>query len=319
MSLRALVETFASKRILLVGDTILDIYTYGRAMGLSSETPTIVGRKERETCTLGGAGFVCENLLALGAQVTFATLVGDDEESQRVTGVRRNGLTLVPVTAPGRRTTVKHRFWMDGYKLFQLDTRDDTPISPALAAAAAARIVPLIANCDAMIISDYRHGFLTPELAAELTAAARKAGKAVYVDSQVAQLASNHLQYRPGAIMCLNLKEARCLDSGFEPKPSVSAFAKLAGLLETDRIVVKLGDEGAIMLDGARVLSAPAPKVELVDPIGAGDAFLSAFTLAGNQNAQDALTLATLWAGLSVQIHGTSPPALADLVARLES
>lgn len=319
MGLRATVECFARKRILLVGDTILDIYTYGKAMGLSSETPTIVGRKDSEKVTLGGAGFVCENLLALGAQVTFVTLTGDDEESLRIRNVKRPSLTLVPITVPGRPTTVKHRFWMDGYKLFQLDTRDDTPISDALAADAAARIVPLIARSDAVIISDYRHGFLTQMLAKKMMEAAAAAGKNVYVDSQVAQQASNHPQYRPGAVICLNLKEARCLDAGFEPQATAAAFDKLSKLLETSRIVVKLGDKGALMLAGDRVLAAPAPKAELVDPIGAGDAFLSAFALAGVEKPESALALANLWAGLSVQIHGTSPPALADLMARLEN
>jgi len=304
-------------QVLLIGDTILDIYTYGKALGLSSETPTIVARKGAVQHNLGGAALVCRNLLELGAMVRFVTLVGDDDEARHVRGFEADRLEVLAVTDVHRPTTVKHRFWVDGYKLFQLDTRDDAPIPEVLAESVLAKVDSCLAESNVVVISDYRHGLLTPNLLAKLMPRLRKAGKPVYVDSQVAQNASNHLCYSGGAVMCLNLKEARAIDPQFEPAQNVGALAVLAQALDTNSIAVKLGDEGALMLSGRQVAHVPASKVRAVDPTGAGDAFLSALCLAGLSDPDAALRIANAWAGLSVEIHGTAPPKRSDLIRLL--
>src|SRR5260370_7748915 len=193
-------------------------------------------------------------------------------------------------------------------------------ISKPLAAAVLAEVEAAVPSADFTVISDYRHGLLSDDLLPPLLAAVRRPGKKLFVDSQVAQNESNHRLYRGEAIMCLNLKEARCVDPAFEPGHEPSRFATLVRELGTNRIVVKLGEEGAIALDGEKTSSAPAAKVSVVDTTGAGDAFLSAYCLARATDASAALTLATAWAGLAVQVHGTAPPRRADLkatVARL--
>jgi len=316
--LRTLLDKFAGSRVLLIGDVIVDLYTYGSAMGLSAETPTIVSRFREVRRTLGGAAFVCRNLLELGAQVDFLTLTGGDEEGARIRDWKAPNLHLGGATDEARNTTVKHRFWVDGYKLFQLDTRNDEPILPALAAAAMAQIEALAPKADCIVISDYRHGFLIPDLVKQVLALAAALGKRVYVDSQVSQTISNHHLYQPDAVICLNVKEARCIDPAFTPSPSPQAFATLRKLLNTGTIVVKMGEKGAMMLSGDRVIEAPARKVEVVDTIGAGDAFLAAFCLAGLEDPATALAVANAWAGLSVGVHGTTPPRRAALAVQLE-
>lgn len=312
-SLKAILGKFDATRVLLIGDTILDIYTYGSAMGLSAETPTIVARRKEVRYFLGGAALVCRNLLELGAQVYFVTLMGADEEAAHIRSFSAPKLKLIPVVDPGRPTTVKHRFWVDGYKLFQLDQRDDSPILPELALQAFATIEELLSDIDIIVFSDYRHGLLSPEIVARLLQRLRASGKPIYVDSQVSQTASNHKLYRGGCIMILNLKEARCIDPGFSPSEDPKAWATLNSELDTTRIVVKLGDQGALYQDGDKVYHAPANQVIVADTTGAGDAFLSAFSLSGPTAPQEALRLANAWAGLSVQIHGTTPPNKADL------
>lgn len=308
-----LARLFSHKRVLLIGDTILDMFTYGTAMGLSAETPTIVARKKETVTTLGGAAFTCRNLCALGAHVDFLTLVGNDDEAAHVRAFAAPNLNVIAIEAASKPTTVKHRFWVDGYKLFQLDVRDDSAIGEDLAAQVMAKVEAVLPSSDLVIVSDYRHGFLTPALAGNLVEAVVKAGKPYYVDSQVAQQNANHTQYRHGAIMCLNLKEARCFDPGFVPSSDPASFAGLSRVLDTAKIVVKLGEQGAIMLSGERVFAAPALKANAVDTIGAGDAFLSALSLVGAESGVLALAVANAWAGLSVQIRGTEPPSLRDL------
>ena len=317
-NLREIVNRFDTARVLLVGDTILDIYTYGSAMGLSAETPTIVARRKEVKHSLGGAALVCRNLLELGAAVQFVTLVGGDEEAAYVRQFAAPELTLRAVADPGRPTTVKHRFWVDGYKLFQLDQRDDSAISAAAGAQVLEQVKAALEETDVVVLSDYRHGLLSAAVVGELLPLLHAAGKLVYVDSQVSQTAANHKLYRGGCVMVLNLKEARCIDPLFKPEMNANAFAVLNRELDTDRIVVKLGHEGAMFQDGAVVTSAPANKVTVLDTTGAGDAFLSAFCLSGLDDVEGALRLANTWAGLSVQIHGTIPPKKVDLLAAVK-
>jgi D-beta-D-heptose 7-phosphate kinase / D-beta-D-heptose 1-phosphate adenosyltransferase len=312
--LQRIVNGFDGARVLLLGDTILDIYTYGSAMGLSAETPTIVARRKEVKHSLGGAALVCRNLLELGAAVQFVTLVGADEEAAHVREFAAPKLTMLPVTDPGRPTTVKHRFWVDGYKLFQLDQRDDTPIADAVAEQFHSRVEEALPKADIVVISDYRHGLLSPDVVSALMPRLHSTGKSVYVDSQVSQTAANHTLYRGGCVICLNLKEALCIDPRFVPEQDAKAFAGLNRELDTERILVKLGEAGAMFQDGTRVTHVAASKVSVADTTGAGDAFLSAFCLAGTDYPEGALRLANIWAGLSVQIHGTIPPRKSDLL-----
>ena len=312
--LKGIVDGFASARVLLLGDTILDIYTYGTAMGLSAETPTIVARRKEVRYSLGGAALVCRNLLELGAAVQFITLVGADEEAAHVRAFAAPKLTMRAVSDPERPTTVKHRFWVDGYKLFQLDQREDSGVSESVSSQILAQVRTALPEIDLVVISDYRHGLLSSGVVAALMPLLHEAGKPVYVDSQVSQTASNHTLYHGGCIICLNLREARCIDPAFTPALAPEAFAGLNKALDTQRIVVKLGAEGAIFQQGSRITQARANKVNVVDTTGAGDSFLAAFCLAGLDNPEAALRLGNAWAGLSVQIHGTVPPQKADLL-----
>jgi D-beta-D-heptose 7-phosphate kinase/D-beta-D-heptose 1-phosphate adenosyltransferase len=313
-ALEQIVQGFDSSRVLLIGDTILDIYTYGSAMGLSAETPTIVARRKEVKHSLGGAALVCRNLLELGASVQFVTLVGGDEEAAYVRQFSAPRLTLRAITDVHRPTTVKHRFWVDGYKLFQLDQRDDRGISTEIVAQVVRQVEEAAADVDLIVVSDYRHGLLSGEAVAQLLPRFHATGKRVYVDSQVSQTAANHTLYRGGCVICLNLKEARCIDPSFTPQKDASAFAGLNRALDTNQIVVKLGEDGAMFQDGNIVTHAPANKVTVADTTGAGDAFLSAFCLAGLDHPEASLRVANLWAGLSVQIHGTIPPNKQDLI-----
>ncbi|HZZ40020.1 MAG TPA: PfkB family carbohydrate kinase [Acidobacteriaceae bacterium] len=316
-TLAAILQRLDRTRVLLIGDTILDIYTYGTALGLSAETPTIVARRKEVRYSLGGAALVARNLLELGASVQFLTLVGADDEAAHVRQFASPRLTLLSVEDAGRPTTVKHRFWVDGYKLFQLDQRDDEPVSAPVAERALALTEAALPAIDIVIISDYRHGLLSSSFLTALLPRLHAAQKAVYVDSQVSQTAGNHALYRGGCIMVLNLREARCIDPAFSPSVDPSGFSVLNQALDTTRIVVKLGEQGALFQDGSSVFHAPARPVTVTDTTGAGDAFLSAFCLAGLEDPPAALQLANAWAGLSVQIHGTIPPRKADLAPAL--
>jgi rfaE bifunctional protein kinase chain/domain len=243
-------------------------------------TPTIPARRQKSQASLGGTALVCRNLLELGASVRFITLVGNDDEARHIRSFSHPKLELVELVSTDKPTTVKQRFWIDGYRLLQLDVRDDRPISEDLEAALMAAVEAALPRVNLTVISDYRHGLLSDRLLPKFLATVRRPGKPVFVDSQVAQNESNHRLYRGDGVICLNLREARCIDPAFEPTRQAASFTTLVRELATRQIVVKLGEAGALALDGDRTWSAPAANVKVVDTTGAGDAFLSAYCLA---------------------------------------
>jgi rfaE bifunctional protein kinase chain/domain len=310
----SLVEGFSKKRILLLGDTILDLYVYGHAIGKSAETPTIVAKEIETKFSLGGAFLVARNLLELGGQVTFLTMIGDDEEANYVRSFNHERLVKLLLLDAKRRTTTKKRYWVDGYKLLQLDTLDNSPISEDLREAATGQICNVLPMQDVVVIADYRHGLLSAPLIKEVLQLVRESGKFLFVDSQFSQSAANHLLYYGADAICLNLKEARAIDSDFEPGQELSCFGPLTSKLGTTQVIIKLGEEGCAAAIRGRVYRSSALEVRAVDTCGAGDAFLAALSLSGLDYPAEALRIANTWAGLSTEIHGAQPPSRQDLL-----
>jgi rfaE bifunctional protein kinase chain/domain len=311
---RPLIEGFSNKRVLLLGDTILDIYVYGQAIGKSAETPTIVAREIETKFSLGGSFLVARNVLELGGQVSFLTMVGDDAEAEYVRNFNHERLKKFLLVDPRRRTTTKKRYWVDGYKLLQFDTIDNSPITDNLKEAASAQLLSLLPDHDVMVVADYRHGLLSPPLIERVLALARQTGKPLFIDSQYSQSAANHLLYYGADGICLNLKEARAIDPEFEPGCEVSCFGQLTGKLGAGNVIVKLGEEGCVAAIRGQLYRSPALKVTAVDTCGAGDAFLAALSLSGLECPDEALWIANAWAGLSTEIHGAHPPSRVDLL-----
>src|SRR3990167_2511331 len=130
--MHSLQELFHRKKVIVIGDTILDQYTYGTVIGTSAETPTLVAKETKMTHNLGGAFLVARNLLSLGVHVSFFTLVGSDSDADFIKNFHHPKLSLFTYSDEGRLTTVKKRYWVDGYKLLQFDKLDNRPLHSAL-------------------------------------------------------------------------------------------------------------------------------------------------------------------------------------------
>jgi bifunctional ADP-heptose synthase (sugar kinase/adenylyltransferase) len=296
--LHAMMESFRSKRLLVIGDSIVDVQTYCEPVGLSAETPTIVLRKlatdekrlRYDEISLGGAALVVRNLLELGAKVDFLTYAGAGKDKHHIETFQSPRLTthaIYPQQMSSKPVTVKQRFWADGYKLLQVDTRNDDPIDAATEQQAIMQYNILMGNFekshDAVVIADYRHGFITEKMAGLFVK--NTTDTPVYVSSQMSQQQSNHHWYEyPDAIFVTNEKENRF--SGAR--------------IEKDRVITK-GKLGAVRKSCGATL---AITITPVDTCGAGDAFLAAYSLSNS------LEFGNLWAGLSCTVKGANPPSV---------
>lgn len=306
------------RRLIVVGDIIVDEYNTGEALGISAETPTIVARQLNTRRSLGGAALMVRNVLALGGHAAFVSICGDDSSRDEVQAMAHPRLEKLVMTVADRSTTMKRRFWVDGYKLLQWDHLDHSPLSEAVIDRLRSQICARLPEYDALIVSDYRHGLLTPAFAGALVKEARRAGKPVYIDSQVSQRSANHTWYAGATLFCLNEKEARGIDSGFCADDLPGSLARLRTALDAETVVLKRGAEGCCALIGNGYTAVPAASVQAIDTTGAGDAFFAALSLAPLPVGADSLLVANLWAGLSTARRGAEPPAREELSKYLE-
>lgn len=311
-SLLAAVENFKNKKILVVGDSILDKSVYGTALGLSLETPTLKGKKEKTEYSYGGAANVVENILELGANCTFITLLGDDSESDVYKKWENENLELTPIIEKGRLATVKERHWMTKgqmYKVLQWDQLDNREINSDSVKNIIEIINKRIKEFDLILLVDYRHGMMPKSLIESIKKIAKDNNKPIIASSQVSESKSNHIDYSGVDLIVLNKKEAETIDNAFNE----NNISRLSRKMNSN-VCVTLGDKGSIVyFNGKQCFKEPI-KVNEIDSCGAGDSFLAALALSDFNNPEISLMIANIWAGISVQINGAKPPKKQELI-----
>src|SRR3989338_4221537 len=293
--------------ILVVGDSILDIYHYGKAYKIASESPTIVVEDQTTRVSWGGAALFVRNVLELGGSVSFVSLFGDDDFTKREKDFTHPNLKKFFIREKGRKTTVKERFWADGYTLLKWNHLDNRVISAETKHAILAIVKKELPFHNKLVVSEYRHGLITEDFANELVATGKKFSKPVYVDSQI-QRDGNHLWYRGATLMCLNRKEAESVFPDFSFLKISESLQRMHEILDCEHIVVKLGAEGSVALVGERFIQTPPHIVKALDTTGAGDAFFAPLVISECPPSEEVLRQANIWAGLSTTIVGTEPP-----------
>jgi len=311
-----IIKGFTKKSVLLLGDSILDIYVYGSAIGKSLETPTIVAKEEETKRSFGGSSLVVRNILELGGKVKYITILGNDEESKYYQELNHKNLIKYLIIDKTRRTTVKKRFWIDGYKMLQIDNLDNRDISPDIENKVLAAYKKEIKNCDIVVISDYNHGMMTENLIKQTIKIAGQANRKVLVDSQISHRESAHHLYKGCSLMLLNEKEARAVDPKFLDK--LKNFTGLqARIGSSTDFCIKLGEKGSLSFINNKIIQTPGLKIKPIDTCGAGDAFLAALCISDDKYMKESLQIANWWAGLSTLVHGTIPPKKTALLKKV--
>jgi D-beta-D-heptose 7-phosphate kinase/D-beta-D-heptose 1-phosphate adenosyltransferase len=313
-------EGFSRLRVLVAGDFMLDEYLWGRVERISPEAPVAVVEVTRETSTLGGAGNVVNNLVALGARVEVLGLVGEDGPGRRLhremlrLGVSVNGL----FTDASRRTSRKTRVIGASQQVVRIDRESRQPGSPDFEKAAADFVRARLPELNALVLSDYAKGVLTPAVLKEIIALARAHGLPVVVDPKGADYSG----YVGATVITPNRKEAE-LAAGYPlatREDLVRAGDALRKSLNLDYLLLTLGAKGMLLFAAGRPeLAIPTQAREVFDVSGAGDtvAALMALGLAQWGDAALAATLANIGAGVVVGKVGTAPIFRAELQREL--
>jgi D-beta-D-heptose 7-phosphate kinase/D-beta-D-heptose 1-phosphate adenosyltransferase len=309
-------STFSDCHVWVVGDLMLDEYVWGDVARISPEAPVPVLAVAREEYTLGGAGNVAANLVALGARVTVAGVAGDDRHGRLLRqrfqdlGIDAEGV----VVEPERPTTRKTRIVAARQQVLRIDREISRPVGSETVAAILRRIEDGIASAGAVLVSDYGKGLLTRELLGGVMAAARRRGKPVLVDPK----GDDYSRYAGATLITPNRKEA-AQAAGIAIVDEASLHRAAAILHErsgVDRLVVTCGPEGMVLFEKGRMPRAIRSEARQVfDVSGAGDTVIAVLGLALAAGADwiEAAGLANAAAGIVVGKVGTATVSRKEL------
>ncbi len=312
---RALLSAMIGRRVTVVGDAMLDHYFHGKVGRISPEAPVPVFEIQNEERLLGGAANVARCLVALGAKVSLVALIGDDTdgalllEEAKDLGIDTSGVVI----DKSRPTTIKSRVVARHQQMLRLDREDSKAPDTALSKKLAAALKKSGAKAEAIILSDYAKGVLTPEVCAVARDFART--KPVLADPKVLPWTN----YRGLTLLKPNRPEAQTFAGGpiKDVESAQKAAAKLARELKLKHALITLGEQGMVLDQGKNgSLHLPARVREVFDTTGAGDvvaAFLTLTLAAGGTPAQ-AAWLANLAAGIKVGKFGAASVSDAEIL-----
>ncbi len=307
------------RRVVVVGDMLLDAYVYGTGRRLSREAFLPVFETDRTETQPGGGAFPPLGVRAMGGEAAMVGVVGDDGTAADLlahlaaAGVGTTGV----VTARGWTTTCKTRYMAEGFfrfpqQVFRVDNRPRGPFAPVVAEQLAAA-VRAIEAADAILVSDYGLGTETPAVVEAVREAAVRLGAITTVDSQ------GSLDPYGGFTLVRDNRAdaARYLGQPLDTVGGIlEALPRMRQRLAAAHVVVSLGDEGLAFIgpDGA-VRHIPAQPVDVFDVTGAGDTLIVALTLAlaAGLPLEVAAWLGNFAAGVAVRRLGNVTVSLDDL------
>lgn len=309
-----ILKSFKGKKLLVVGDFMLDEYIFGRVERISPEAPVPVVEAKDVTVKPGGAANVAANLSSLGAVPYLVGVVGRDEKGKKLKALLRELGANIDwlIEDSGRPTTVKTRIVAGAQQLLRVDWENREYVSSAI----SERILDILSknfrSFDAIIISDYGKGVITPELF-EITGKVREE-RPITLDPKE----KNFPFYRDVTTMTPNIKETF---QAVGVKPETDEEAEKAG----NRLINRFNLEYAVITRSEKGLSIvgrdfkrhiPTRAKQVFDVTGAGDTVISVFTLALSSGATpvEAGEVANLAAGIVVGKLGTATTTVVEIL-----
>lgn len=317
-------SSFDKCRILVIGDLMIDEYLWGEVDRISPEAPVQVVSVVRDTTTLGGAGNVVNNLVALGAKVLVASVIGAGDNAQLLLKLFKsmNVGTAGLIQDRNRPTTKKTRIIGGHQHVLRIDRETKQGISQACVAGLVQFVNERINNFDVVLLSDYGKGLFTEKLLGQLIDVAKQNKKIIIADPK----GLNFRKYAGATAITPNKKEAS-LAAGIEIVDDASLEAvgrKLLQDIPIQKVLMTCGKEGMVLFEqGKEPYRISAEARQVYDVSGAGDTVLAVLGLglaSGPPEAdfQQAATLANVAAGIVVGKVGTAPVSREELLGALE-
>ena len=293
--------------ILVVGDLMIDHYLWGKCDRISPEAPVQVVDVQKEEYLMGGAGNVINNILSLGAKVGVCSVIGDDESGEFINqrlgqkSVRKEGLVI----QKGRVTTKKSRIIALHQQIVRVDKENCDDISQESQDTILMRLKIVLDFYDAVLLSDYAKGVLTPTLTKEIIEFANSKDKLILVDPK----GKDYSKYKGATLITPNKKEAS-LATNIEitdDNKLLKAGMKLKNDLDLKYALITLSEDGMAIFDES-MAKVPTVAREVYDVTGAGDTVLASlgYALSVGKNIYEAANFANSAAAVAVSKVGSA-------------
>jgi len=309
MDFNTLFKGFSDKKVLIVGDAMIDAYMWGEVNRMSPEAPVPVVEVKKHENRLGGAANVALNLKALGANPILCSVIGTGERGVLFEKLmKESNLSTVGILSTNKRkTTIKTRVIAENKHQLRIDEEETSPI---LQADEFLKLtISLMDDMDVVILQDYNKGVLTPEIIEGVIYSANKKGIPTIVDPKKL----NFNSYKNCTIFKPNLAEIKAgmkvdfdANNIAEIKKSTSELRKK---LSVKGVLLTLSEKGICINSEKEFKHTPAFKRNIIDVSGAGDTVISvaSLCLASNMDYTDLSILSTLAGGLVCEDVGVMP------------
>lgn len=304
-----ILDSFQAKRVLVLGDIMLDRYWFGTVHRISPEAPVPVIKKRGGALAPGGAANVAANIASLGGRPILVGTIGGDDGGRELKGIlEERGVGLEHLfVEPGRPTTIKTRIIAQNQQVVRVDEEETAPAGPSVMTRIAETIRVLLPSVDLMVISDYGKGLILPDLAVKVIQMARDLGCRVIVDSK----AADYSPFKGAYLLAPNRAEAaRAAGIAFgRPDSLVASGTWLLANLGVEAVLITRSEEGMTLFErGREPVDFPTRARTVYDVTGAGDTVVATIGLALAAGASLAVTaeLANLAGGIAVEQVGTS-------------
>ena len=311
-------QKLRQQKITVLGDVMLDEFIWGDVSRISPEAPVPVVDIKRESTHLGGAANVLANLLALGANACVVGVIGNDYAGDRIrlsvkekTDLHRDEFLI---SADGRPTTIKTRIIAHQQMVVRADRENRTPVDPDTEQRIIAAVRAALEDANALVISDYDKGVITPRVLREVLPAAYERIP-VLVDPKL----RNFDSYRPATLITPNHHEALRLTNVEADADGAlqTAARKIRERLGCDAVLITRGNRGMVLFEKDKSpVKVKTTAREVYDVTGAGDTVIAALAgaLATGATMFEAASLANHAAGIVVGKVGTATATAEELM-----
>ena len=315
---RQILDGMHDRKIVILGDVMLDEFVWGDVTRISPEAPVPVVDVRRQSVHLGGAANVLANAIALGAKACVIGVVGDDASGARLREDVRDASPLQRdeflVVANGRPSTTKTRIIAHNQLVVRADREERTPINGHVEARILETLKDALADADAFVVSDYDKGVVTQRILSQILQVAYER-MPVLIDPKI----RNFSYYSPASLITPNHHEALRM-TGLEEDSDGGlhhAAQAIREKLKCDAVLITRGDRGIMLVEGDNepVFVGTAAR-EVYDVTGAGDTVIAtlAAALAAGATTLEAANLANHAAGIVVGKVGTAATSADELL-----
>jgi D-beta-D-heptose 7-phosphate kinase/D-beta-D-heptose 1-phosphate adenosyltransferase len=305
-------------KVLVIGDFMLDAYTYGKVDRISPEAPVSVLQAYSEESRPGGAGNVVLNLCSLGASVTVVGRVGRDFAGEEIrSSLESEDVDVRGLVSQNRyKTPVKNRFIADSQQVLRVDFEIQTTLPKDLEQEVIRNLPDWMDDCQIVAISDYGKGFLSHTLLGCVIEVAKARHISVIVDPK----GIDFTKYRGATILKPNVSEAYAAACMLHDLPLDDVAAIILKTCGVDQLMITRSQDGISLFDqrGDR-FDFPVRSREVKDVTGAGDTVLSmlSLALANDLDIQHASQLANIAAGMAIERTGCARINLSNIAERV--